>query len=92
MSWAERLMKLFSSPSTSSGTWVAIAATSVFAMFPEAYSEEARRLMRCGDEPLEFPGRQARRISGTDQRAHAGADDAVDRDAVLKDLIERAMA
>jgi metallo-beta-lactamase family protein len=35
---------------------MAIAATSVFAMFPEAYSDEARRLMRCGDEPLEFPG------------------------------------
>ena len=35
---------------------MAIEATSVFAMFPDAYSEEARRLMRCGDEPLDFPG------------------------------------
>jgi metallo-beta-lactamase family protein len=35
---------------------MAIAATRVFAMHPEAYSSEARRLLRCGDEPLEFDG------------------------------------
>jgi len=33
---------------------MAIAATRVFATHPEAYSEEARRLLRAGDEPLEF--------------------------------------
>jgi metallo-beta-lactamase family protein len=35
---------------------MAIAATRVFAMHPEAYSAEARRLLHCGDEPLEFDG------------------------------------
>ena len=35
---------------------MAITATQIFAHHPEAYSEEARRLLRAGDEPLEFPG------------------------------------
>jgi metallo-beta-lactamase family protein len=35
---------------------MATAVTKVFALHPEAYSEEARRLLRAGDEPLEFPG------------------------------------
>jgi metallo-beta-lactamase family protein len=35
---------------------MAIHATRVFASHPEAYSREAREKMRCGDEPLEFPG------------------------------------
>jgi metallo-beta-lactamase family protein len=35
---------------------MAAAATRVFALHPEAYSEEARRSLRAGDEPLEFPG------------------------------------
>jgi metallo-beta-lactamase family protein len=35
---------------------MAVAATAVFAMFPDAYSEEARRRLHAGDLPLEFPG------------------------------------
>lgn len=35
---------------------MATRATEVFASHPEAYSTEARRLLRAGDEPLEFPG------------------------------------
>ncbi len=35
---------------------MATAATRVFAMHPEVYSEEAKQLLRSGDEPLEFPG------------------------------------
>ena len=35
---------------------MAIAATGAFAMFPEAYSDEARRLLKAGDRPLEFSG------------------------------------
>ncbi len=35
---------------------MAVAATRVFARHPESYSDEARRLLRCGDEPLEFDG------------------------------------
>lgn len=35
---------------------MATAATKVFAMHPEVYSEKARRLLRSGDKPLEFPG------------------------------------
>jgi metallo-beta-lactamase family protein len=35
---------------------MAIAATRVFAVHPDAYSAEARRLRHCGDEPLEFDG------------------------------------
>jgi len=35
---------------------MAAAATRAFALHPEAYSEEARRLLRVGDRPLEFPG------------------------------------
>ena len=35
---------------------MAIQATRVFALHPEAYSEEARRLLRAGDAPLDFPG------------------------------------
>ena len=35
---------------------MATAVTKVFAHHPEAYSEEARRLLRAGDEPLDFPG------------------------------------
>ncbi len=35
---------------------MAVAATRVFAMHPEAYSEEARRLLRGGDRPFEFEG------------------------------------
>jgi metallo-beta-lactamase family protein len=35
---------------------MAAAATEAFALHPEAYSEEARRLLRAGDRPLEFPG------------------------------------
>jgi len=35
---------------------MAVAASGVFALHPEAYSEEARRLLRAGDEPLEFDG------------------------------------
>jgi metallo-beta-lactamase family protein len=35
---------------------MAAAATRVFELHPEAYSEEARRLLRLGDQPLEFPG------------------------------------
>ncbi len=37
---------------------MAIAATKVFATHPEAWSKDARRLMHCGDEPLEFEGLQ----------------------------------
>lgn len=35
---------------------MAAAVTRVFALHPEAYSKEARRLLKAGDEPLEFPG------------------------------------
>ncbi len=35
---------------------MATAVTKVFAMHPEVYSEKAQRLLRTGDEPLEFPG------------------------------------
>jgi metallo-beta-lactamase family protein len=35
---------------------MAVAATEVFALHPEAYSEDARRLLRAGDAPLEFDG------------------------------------
>jgi metallo-beta-lactamase family protein len=35
---------------------MATAATRVFEMHPEVYSDEAQRLLRAGDEPLEFPG------------------------------------
>ncbi|MCJ7628678.1 MAG: MBL fold metallo-hydrolase, partial [Longimicrobiales bacterium] len=35
---------------------MATAATKVFALHPEVYSDEARRLLRAGDAPLEFPG------------------------------------
>ena len=35
---------------------MAIRATRAFEQHPEAYSEEARRLLEAGDEPLEFPG------------------------------------
>jgi metallo-beta-lactamase family protein len=35
---------------------MAIAATKVFAMHPESYSEDARKLLHAGDQPLEFPG------------------------------------
>ena len=35
---------------------MATAATRVFAMHPEVYSEEAQRLLHAGDAPLEFPG------------------------------------
>lgn len=35
---------------------MAVEATGVFARFPEAWSEEALRLLRDGDPPLEFPG------------------------------------
>jgi len=37
---------------------MATAVTKVFAMHPEVYSDEAQRLLRTGDEPLEFPGLQ----------------------------------
>lgn len=37
---------------------MAIQATKAFALHPEAYSEEARKLLRAGDKPLEFPGLQ----------------------------------
>ena len=37
---------------------MAIRATRAFGKHPEAYSEEARRLLDAGDEPLEFPGLQ----------------------------------
>lgn len=35
---------------------MATAVTRVFALHPEGYSDEARRLLRTGDEPLKFPG------------------------------------
>jgi metallo-beta-lactamase family protein len=35
---------------------MAVNASRVFALHPEAYSDEARRLLRAGDEPLEFDG------------------------------------
>jgi len=35
---------------------MATRVTKVFALHPEAYSEEAQRLRDAGDEPLEFPG------------------------------------
>ncbi len=35
---------------------MAAAVTRVFMQHPEVYSQEARRLMRAGDEPLDFPG------------------------------------
>ncbi len=35
---------------------MATATTRVFSLHPEAYSKEAQRLIRAGDEPLEFPG------------------------------------
>ncbi len=37
---------------------MATLVTHVFALHPEAYSEEARRLLRAGDAPLEFLGLQ----------------------------------
>lgn len=37
---------------------MAIEATAVFARHREAWSDEARRKLRCGDEPLEFEGLQ----------------------------------
>lgn len=35
---------------------MAITATQIFARHASAYSDEARRLLRAGDEPLDFPG------------------------------------
>jgi metallo-beta-lactamase family protein len=35
---------------------MAIQATKAFTLHPDAYSAEARRLLRAGDEPLDFPG------------------------------------
>ncbi len=35
---------------------MAIEATAIFERHPDAYSTEARRLLRAGDEPLDFPG------------------------------------
>lgn len=35
---------------------MATATTHLFTLHPEAYSEEAQRLLRGGDEPLDFPG------------------------------------
>ncbi len=35
---------------------MATAATRVFALHPEVYSDEAQRLLGAGDEPLKFPG------------------------------------
>jgi metallo-beta-lactamase family protein len=35
---------------------MAVAATKAFVMHPEAYSEEARKSLKAGDAPLEFPG------------------------------------
>jgi metallo-beta-lactamase family protein len=35
---------------------MATAATKVFAMHPEVYSEKAQRLLHAGDAPLDFPG------------------------------------
>ena len=35
---------------------MATAATRVFALHPEVYSDEAQRLLTAGDKPLEFPG------------------------------------
>ncbi len=35
---------------------MAVAATKVFAVHPEAYSEAARKGLNAGDEPLDFPG------------------------------------
>jgi metallo-beta-lactamase family protein len=35
---------------------MAIEATKVFALHPAAYSDQARRLLHAGDEPLEFKG------------------------------------
>jgi metallo-beta-lactamase family protein len=35
---------------------MATAATKVFALHPEVYSDEAKRLLGAGDEPLDFPG------------------------------------
>jgi metallo-beta-lactamase family protein len=35
---------------------MATAVTRVFSMHPEVYSDEAQRLLRAGDAPLEFPG------------------------------------
>jgi len=35
---------------------MAIEATKIFEMHPEAYSDEARRLLRAGDAPLRFAG------------------------------------
>ena len=35
---------------------MATAATRVFALHPEVYSDEAQRLLTAGDAPLEFPG------------------------------------
>jgi len=35
---------------------MATAATRVFALHPEVYSDEARQLLQAGDAPLEFPG------------------------------------
>jgi metallo-beta-lactamase family protein len=35
---------------------MATEVTRVFALHPEGFSTEARRLLRTGDEPLEFPG------------------------------------
>jgi metallo-beta-lactamase family protein len=35
---------------------MAVAATSVFAMFPDVYTDEAREQLRAGDLPLAFPG------------------------------------
>ncbi len=35
---------------------MATAVTKVFTLHPEVYSEEARHLLRAGDEPLDFPG------------------------------------
>ena len=44
---------------------MAVQATKVFTMFPEAYSEEARRLYCSGDKPLEFDG--LRLVSSVDE-------------------------
>ncbi len=37
---------------------MAVAATQVFAQYPEAYSESAQRSLHAGDKPLEFDGLQ----------------------------------
>ena len=57
---------------------------------PAAHAADDGLPVDAGDECLELGRRQARRVTGPDQRTHAGARDAVDRHTLLLEHLEHA--